>query len=142
MPGGVHTAPQPLLEIHADPLFPGGLRPLSAPVRLFEFQLASPPMRNGRAMLPAPIVHSGTAHAIIVWWQSTIDEAGDEMLSTAPCWVTEAADGAAAGAGACGGPAQQWRVRYRLTSSLNILGLLPTLGTPPPPFVMRYLLMT
>lgn len=106
----MHSALQPLLEIHADPLYPQELKPLSQPFQLFEFQLADPPLRNQRMTVPAHITQPGTAHAILVWWQSSIDQQGLEMISTAPCWVSTVSDGAD---GCVGGLGQEWRDHWK-----------------------------
>ncbi|OAY67121.1 Protein arginine N-methyltransferase 7 [Ananas comosus] len=64
-----------------------GIRLLSEPFKIFEFDFWKRPASYGEKEIQIKAIDDGKVHAVISWWVLQLDSAGSIFYSTAPRWV-------------------------------------------------------
>eukprot|EP01136_Pigoraptor_vietnamica_P015702 Opistho-1_new@59176 len=85
---GMCTGPGFMHSAQVDAYWARGLvEPLTAPVRLFEFDFERADSLVGRRSVrtSAMAERDGEAHAVVVWWDLVLDD--EETVSTRPAWI-------------------------------------------------------
>eukprot|EP00873_Tetraselmis_striata_P006462 jgi/Tetstr1/426726/TSEL_001663.t1 len=114
-PAGGAPGSGDLQTMRALHLPPEHVRPLAPPVELLSFQLRRPPAVDRTESAEVAATAAGRAVALAFWWQLAMDEAATVLLSTAPPWITDPAEGGDGGMelGPPPGCRQQWRDHWK-----------------------------